>query len=64
MRISQHHDGLRKMVRDYPKIVERLKTQIIKWQASENRIWMLGQVMRSKHKRGCLMEEEGARLRA
>lgn len=31
-------------MRDYPKIVERLKGQLAKWQASEKRTWMLGQV--------------------
>jgi len=41
---SAQHDGLRKMVRDYPKIVERLKGHIAKWQSSEHRLWMLGPV--------------------
>jgi len=35
-------------VRDYPKIVERLKTQLSKWQQTESRVWMLGQVQSVK----------------
>jgi len=33
-------------VRDYPKIVEKLKGHLSKWQAAEKRVWMLGQVAR------------------